>query len=118
MHMTRLMTVIETPEFIKDIKRSNMNSDEHRELVNFLAANPTAGVIMEGTGGIRKVRFAGCGQGKSGAYRVVYYYHDCKVPLFALNLFSKNEKSNLTKAERNMMKKLVQILVQSLEEEM
>ncbi len=112
--MTKLMTVIETPEFIKDVKRSSMSVEEHRELINFLAANPTAGVLLEGTGGIRKVRFAGGGRGKSGSYRVVYYYHDKSIPLFALNIFSKKDKANLTKAERNMMKKLVQILVQSL----
>lgn len=115
--MAKLMTVIETPEFIKDIKRSKMSAEEHRELINFLAANPAAGVLMEGTGGVRKVRFAGAGRGKSGGYRVVYYYHDTSIPVFALNLFSKSEKANLTKAERNMMKMLVQLLVQSLKGE-
>ena len=48
-----------------------MDENEHRDLINFLAENPTAGVVMEGTGGVRKVRFAGEGTGKSGGYCVV-----------------------------------------------
>ncbi|MBI9110336.1 MAG: type II toxin-antitoxin system RelE/ParE family toxin [Maridesulfovibrio ferrireducens] len=110
------MTVIETPEFIKDVKNSKMSEEEHRELINFLAANPTAGVLMEGTGGIRKVRFATGGRGKSGAFRVVYYYHSTTIPLFALNIFAKKDKANLSQAERNMMKKFVQIIVKSFKE--
>ncbi|MGE4556612.1 MAG: type II toxin-antitoxin system RelE/ParE family toxin [Desulfovibrionaceae bacterium] len=112
--MTTLLTVIETPEFIKDVKAAKLTEEEHRELINFLAANPTAGAVMEGTGGVRKVRFAASGQGKSGGYRIVYYYHDMSIPLFALTLFAKKDRANLTKAERNTMKKLVRILVESI----
>ena len=62
---------------------------------------------MEGTGGVRKVRFAIGGRGKSGGVRVVYYFHSEAMPVYLLTLFAKNEKANLTKAERNALARLV-----------
>lgn len=114
--MTKLLTVIETPTFLKDVKRAELDAEEHRSLINFLAANPTAGVVMEGTGGVRKVRFAGESTGKSGGYRVVYYYHDMEIPLFALALFSKSEKANLTQAERNELREIMPRIVKAYKE--
>jgi len=114
--MIKLLTVVETPTFLKDVKRVGLSEEEHRSLVNFLAANPLAGVIMEGSGGVRKVRFAGEGRGKSGAYRVVYYFHDATIPLFALALFAKNEKANLTMAERNALRAILPQIVQAYRE--
>lgn len=111
--MTKLLTVIETPTFIKDVKRADLSEEEHRSLITFLAENPTAGVVMEGTGGVRKVRFAGEGSGKSGGYRVVYYFHDMDIPLFALALFAKNEKANLTQAERNELRSIMPQIVKA-----
>lgn len=108
-----MITVVETPAFLKGVKRAALSENDHRELINYMAANPKAGVIMEGTGGVRKVRFASEGSGKSGAYRVVYYFHDDNMPLFALALFAKNEKANLTKAERNELKALMPQIVKA-----
>lgn len=59
------------------------------------------------------MRFAGEGRGKSGAYRVIYYFHSEDVPLFALALFSKSEKANLARAERNELKALVPQIVEA-----
>ena len=66
---------------------------------------------MKGTGGIRKLRWAGGGKGKSGGVRVIYYYHDQRIPLYLLTFFGKNEKSNITKSKRNELAKLVGVLV-------
>jgi hypothetical protein len=49
-------------------------------------------------------------------YRVVYFYHSDEAPLFALNVFAKNEKVNLTKEERNDLKKLTAVLVENYRE--
>lgn len=114
--MTKLLTVIETPTFLKDVKRAGLDEEERRSLINFLAANPTAGVVLEGTGGVRKVRFAGEGTGKSGGYRVVYYFHDMDIPLFALALFAKNEKANLTQAERNELREIMPRIIKAYKE--
>ncbi len=111
-----LLTVIETPTFLKDVKRSGLVEKEHRALINFLAENPKAGVVMEGTGGVRKLRFALPGRGKSGGVRVVYYYHDADIPLFALALFAKNERANLSKAERNELRDTMPAIVKAYRE--
>lgn len=72
---------------------------------------PNSGVIMEGTGGVRKLRWARTGSGKSGGVRVIYYFHDESMPLYLLTAFGKNEKANLSKEERNLLAKAVKELV-------
>src|SRR5215472_17224943 len=104
------MTVVETAELLR---RTNplMSDEEREELVAYLGANPEAGKIIPETGGVRKVRWGLEGRGKRGGARVIYYYHSEQLPLFLLSAYSKNEKANLTKAERNAMKRLVPVLV-------
>lgn len=76
-----------------------------REIVLMVAADPQCGDLMVGTGGFRKVRVAREGMGKSGGARVVYIYRNDKFPLFLITVFPKNKKENLTKEERNKLKK-------------
>jgi hypothetical protein len=64
-------------------------------------------IRIEGTGGIRKVRFAGGDRGKSGGVRIVYYFHSESMPVYLLTVFAKNEKASLTDAERNALARLV-----------
>ena len=71
----------------------------------FLAANPMAGDLMPGTGGARKVRFAGRGKGKSGGYRTISFYAAPDVPVFLLALINKGERADLSMAERNALHK-------------
>jgi hypothetical protein len=68
---------------------------------------------MQGTGGVRKLRWASKGKGKSGGSRVIYYFYNETIPLFMLTIFGKNEKINLSKAERNELAKLVKELIKS-----
>lgn len=79
--------------------------------MNYLAAHPKAGDLIEGTGGIRKLRWSRGGRGRSGGVRVIYYYHSEAMPLYLITLFAKNERANLSKADRNELAKLVDILV-------
>lgn len=106
-----LTTVTELPEYIR---RANelLNETERKSVIDYLAAHPRAGDVMEGSGGIRKLRWARGGKGKSGGVRVIYYYHDQRIPLFLLTVFGKNEKSNITNSERNELAKLVGLLIQ------
>lgn len=108
---TSLMTVVETPAFLRKAK-GFLSEEERADLVAFLAENPQAGVIMPETGGVRKLRWARPGEGKSGGYRVIYYFHSEAIPLLLLTLYGKNEKSNLTMAERNMMRQLTAALAE------
>ena len=66
---------------------------------------------MEGTGGIRKLRWSAHGRGKRGGIRVIYYCRNETMPLFLLTLFGKGEKSNLTKLERNELSKYISLLI-------
>lgn len=68
---------------------------------------------MIGTGGCRKIRFAGRGKGKSGGYRVITFYSGLDMPVFLLTVFGKSERADLTKAERNMLAELSRLLVES-----
>jgi hypothetical protein len=79
--------------------------------LSYLAAHPKSGDLIEGTGGIRKMRWSRGGRGKSSGVRVIYYYHSEVMPLYLLTMFAKNEQANLSKADRNNMAKLVDILI-------
>jgi hypothetical protein len=80
-----------------------MTDDEITRLVDFLAANPTAGELIVGTGGCRKIRVAGRGKGKSGGYRTITFYAGENLPVFLLTVFSKGERTNLSKSECNCL---------------
>ena len=90
--------------------RSLLSEDENHSIINYLAAHPAAGDIMQGTGGIRKLRWSAQGKGKRGGVRVIYYYHNESLPLFLLTVFGKGEKANITKTERNDLARLTPIL--------
>ena len=96
-------TVIETPEYLRDAKATGLTDSERLTIVDTLARHPDAGDVIPGTGGARKVRFAGRGRGKSGGYRVITFYTGPDFPVFLLNIFAKGEKINLTRAERNAL---------------
>jgi len=67
--------------------------------------------LDEGTGGVRKLRWGLGAQGKSGGVRVIYYAHSEEMPLYLLTLFAKNERANISKAQRNELAELVDLLV-------
>jgi hypothetical protein len=104
------ITVVELRSFRSDADR--VFSDEEREaLTDFLAANPSLGVIIPGTGGIRKLRWGAKGSGKRGGARVIYYFRDLNMPLFLLATYAKGEKVDLTSAEKRQMHKMVDLLI-------
>ena len=106
-----MQTIVELPEFIK--RASSLLKDEEKtSIINYLALHSQAGDIMQGTGGIRKLRWSAQSKGKSGGVRVIYYYHNGSVPLFLLTVFGKGEKANISKSERNELSKLTSLLLQ------
>jgi hypothetical protein len=109
-----MQTVVETPAFLSAADDAGMTEAERKAVVDLIAANPEAGEIMPGTGGCRKVRVAGRGKGKSGGYRLITYYVTTEVPVFLLTVFSKGERANLSKAERNALAVLAKRLLTSL----
>jgi hypothetical protein len=104
------MTVVETPFFLR--KAAGLLTDEQREeLVGFVGANAEIGSVIPESGGVRKFRLPAKGKGKSGGVRVIYYFHNEGLPIFLLTVYAKNQKANLTKAERNELKALVPMLI-------
>lgn len=86
-------------------------------MIDRLAAQPRAGDLIQGTGGIRKLRWARGGRGKSGGVRVIYYFHSDRIPLYLLTVFGKGEKADLSKGERNELAKLVDALKRYAEDD-
>lgn len=105
-----ILTVVELPEFIRRAQQ-RLPEGEAQLLVSYPAEFPQAGVLIEGTGGIRKIRWAREGMGKRGAVRVNYYFHNERMPLYLLTVFGKNERADLSMAERIALGKFVKRLV-------
>lgn len=99
-----MQTVVETPVYLADAKSAGLTETERAEIVELLSKNPTAGDLIVGTGGARKLRVGGRGKGKSGGYRVITYFGGTDVPVFLLAVFSKGDRVNLSKAECNELK--------------
>jgi hypothetical protein len=103
-----LQTVVELPEFLRRAK-AIMTDDERTGVVDFIAGNPEAGISLGG--GLRKVRSAREGGGKSGGYRTIYVFGGLEMPIFLLTVFAKNEKDNLSKSEQAELVAMCKALV-------
>lgn len=106
--MTSLQTIVELLEFLRRAK-AIMTDDERTALVVYIAANPEAGVSLGG--GLRRVRIPRESGGKSGGYRTIYVLGGAHMPIFLVTVFAKNEKDNLTRAERAAAVELAKALV-------
>jgi len=108
--MTPPMAIVEMPEFL-DRAKAILTEAERTALVAHLGANPEAGQLVPGTGGVRKIRWGTPGQGKRSGARVIYYYYNESIPLFALDIYAKNQKTDLSQADKRSLKRLLPILV-------
>lgn len=109
-YIGRLHTVIETEAYLRAVKDTKMGIDEQEAAVRLVSADPEGGDVMQGTGGVRKARLAGRGKGKSGGYRIVWYFGGDDIPVFLLTVFGKGEKDNLSPADCNALKKMTATL--------
>ena len=92
-----------------------MSEDERTALVDYVAANPEAGISLGG--GLRKVRIPREGGGKSGGYRTIYVFGGRHMPIYLVTVFAKNEKDNLSKVEQAAAVQLSKMLVASYGED-
>ena len=81
------------------------------ELLELLAQRPKVGRIIQCAGGLRKVRVARSGKGKSGGARVIYYYHNDRKPILLLLIYAKTDQENLTDAQKTHLKKHVDAII-------
>ena len=105
--------VVEMPQFRSDVKSTGLSDQERLAIIDRIATEPTAGDLIQGSGGARKVRFAGRGKGKSGGYRVITFYAGRAMPVFLLALYGKGERANLSKVERNELRVLLGSIVET-----
>lgn len=101
------MVIIETPTFTRKIN-GLMDEESYREFQNALIVTPSAGRIIQGSGGIRKIRWSGSGRGKRGGSRIIYYWAVNKDIIYMLFAYAKNEHSDLTKEQLSTLRKLVE----------
>jgi hypothetical protein len=101
--MSDLNAVVETAAYLA--KASRILTDiERARIVDVVASRPDGGVILGGSKGLRKMRIALAGRGKSSGGRIIYWYHSPGFPVVLLWVFAKNEADNLTAAQ---LKRLV-----------
>ncbi len=112
--ISHMQTVVETKPYLAAADAAEMTESERERVVMFLAGNPDAGDLIQGTGGCRKVRVAKDGTGKSGGYRVISWFGGRDIPVFLLTVFAKGQKANLSDKECNALAKLTATLRASL----
>ena len=101
------MRFVETPIFTREL-RSAINDDEYQALQTALLLRPEQGRLIPGTSGLRKIRWAGKGHGKSGGYRIIYYWDRATEAIYMLYLYPKNRQENLTPQQAKLLSRLVQ----------
>ena len=101
------MILIETKAFTRQAL-ALLTEDEYRELQDHLVEHPSAGAVIKGTGGIRKLRWRAGGRGKSGGVRVIYYWAVAKDRILLLFMYPKSEKDDLSPEEREVLRGIVE----------
>lgn len=98
---------IETPTFTRLIGKL-MDDDEYAKLQLALVRRPDWGKVIQGSGGLRKLRWAGSGRGKRGGLRIIYYWYTTDDQIWLLLLYPKSEQEDLSYGEVQQLKRLVQ----------
>lgn len=100
------MRFVETPIFTRTLKVLAPDED-YRALQLALMLRPEQGAVIQGSGGLRKIRWGGSGRGKSGGIRIIYYWDKPHEAFFMLLAYSKNEQEDLTSAQLRLLSRLV-----------
>lgn len=103
-------TFKEVPSFTAKWQSLGLTDEDLRTLENILLRDPKTGDAIQGTGGLRKIRIPMEDTGKRGGGRVIYVDIEVKECIYLLNVYAKNEKTDLSEKERKMLKKLVEVL--------
>ena len=113
--MTREFVMM--PEFDRQWHKLGLNDNELQQLQETLLKDPKAGKVIQGTKGLRKIRIAFEGQGKSGSGRVAYVDFTVHETVYLITAYSKNEKDDLSKAERNEIAKMIVRMEQGIKDQ-
>lgn len=89
-----MLTFVETKLFTS-LVGAYLSDEEYAALQLSIAANPEAGEVVRGSGGVRKLRWSGSGRGKRGGIRVIYYLRTARGEVWMLTLYAKNEAQSI-----------------------
>lgn len=101
---------VKLPSFLSKWEEIGLNDDDMRDLENKLLENPKIGPVMPGTGKVRKMRFAFKNRSKSRSARVIYVDFEVYEKIYLVDVYAKADQESLSRAERNELKELVEIL--------
>ncbi len=101
------MRFVETPVFTAAVT-SLLSDEEYRQLQIALLIRPEQGVLIRGSGGLRKLRWGARGRGKRGGVRVIYYWHPGEQSLYMLLIYGKSEQDDLTPTQLRVLRRLMQ----------
>ena len=101
------MIFIESKIFEK-LRGKYLDDESYRALQNFLIAQPTIGDTIQGTGGLKKLRWSAQGKGKRGGVRTIYLYLSSKEHIHFLSIYAKNEMENLSTDQKKILKKITE----------
>ncbi len=110
--MTR--TFIQTSNYERNWAKLGFDDDDLRRLEIEILKDPTAAPVIRGTGKLRKMRFSFKNEGKSGSVRICYVDFVVHETIYLITVYPKKEKDNLSKAERNEIRKMIELLEKSL----
>ena len=100
-----MLRFIELPSFSK-VREDYFTDDQFGALQKYLADQPSAGDVVPGTGGVRKLRWTRAGMGKRGGVRVLYYLQDCKGRIWLLTVYAKSATENISAKTLNLLREL------------
>src|SRR5690606_35152752 len=106
-----MQTVVELPTFIRQAE-AIFSPEERTALIDYLAAYPLMGDEIPGTGGVRKLRFSAGGKGKRGGTRVIYYWYGDEAPIYALLVYAKSVRTDLSPAEKKTVAAIAKAIKQ------
>ena len=99
------MIFIETPIFTGEVSEL-LSDDDYAAFQKYLADNPTAGDLIQQTGGLRKIRWAANGKGKRGGVRIIYYHVTADAQIRLLLIYRKGIQDDLTDQQKKILCKL------------
>lgn len=101
------MVFIETPVFTRCLKEL-LDDESYGQLQKLLSEAPDTGDLIPGTSGLRKIRVAAKGHGKSGGARVIYYHFSVASHVAMLLIYPKNEQDDLTHDQRRILRSVIE----------
>ncbi len=100
------MRFVETPVFTRDLVEL-LDDEEFRSLQLALLLRPELGPMIRGSGGLRKLRWAGQGRGKRGGLRVIYFWDEASETFYMLYVHPKNQQEDLTAEQLHVLGRLI-----------